>query len=627
MSPGDTIQAGSTTFTVADDLQVIQVKDGPLGIKVIDGQLSPGPNDIGGPPYRADQNPFGLSTGVANTSPQPDIHWGKGGIGRVQGQMPLGMNDIGGMPHQANRNLPGSINANNNVLPIEGGEVKTETLLNGSPESLAFSLNKQLGLTVQEDLVPILNHFPKEERALATSILQKQTQFGRMEDFNSIVHEAIRQRQKIYAPGDSSLAANLYYLFQKKAKGQFENPTTGLMEKIPTDIWTTKLEPRTVVVLDEMTLHKLKTDPVFLNDLQSLDITFVLPEGFEKGINPFTQLNAEKIQEALSETMKRTKKLQKTNQELGENEAISEALNEYYLTALESLGIKKPIEIIQSGISRNTKPSAQSITERINPNTIAVEDIAPLLHSKMHLGPEATSDSIISDQLYLLGQEARVYSPRILGEKLQQLYLNVIEEAQASGVTPKEVYYLVPKEHKSYGMMTMIYRLVNEIEPSQIVQKISQIPVNKKTMLVVLDDISGSGNSLHYLSKAIDESDYKGPVTLAPVVSIDSDYNIMNGDVLDIDKIKPLGFSETFERLALACKSSSFFRDLLGGSENYNPTGTKNVAIAFPYMAPDNTCNLFAGLCQLFTLNKVGISADAQGADHALIKSDINGNG
>ena len=96
----------------------------------------------------------------------------------------------------------------------------------------------------------------------------------------------------------------------------------------------------------------------------------------------------------------------------------------------------------------------QSISNDLNTKALTGEEISEKLHANMFFYPETQITSyVIPHQLALLNREAKVYSARSLGRKCQQLHGRILEEAAKQGIPSQNVYYLVPKEYKSYGMM------------------------------------------------------------------------------------------------------------------------------------------------------------------------------
>ena len=58
----------------------------------------------------------------------------------------------------------------------------------------------------------------------------------------------------------------------------------------------------------------------------------------------------------------------------------------------------------------------------------------------------------------LLAQQSEIYSPRRISNDLAAQHKQILAQATNHGINPENVYFLIPRSEKSYGMMAMAHR-------------------------------------------------------------------------------------------------------------------------------------------------------------------------
>ena len=212
-----------------------------------------------------------------------------------------------------------------------------------------------------------------------------------------------------------------------------------------------------------------------------------------------------------------------------------------------------------------------------------------------------------SAALELLHRNAEIFSPRRLTQFSIEKQKAIEAYAKERNILPQSIYYLIPNINKSYGVVTMQHLLVNNIPPEQAVSDISAVPP-KNSMVVILDDVAGSGASLCAVYNEIKHF-YNGPVVISPTISSLTAANFLKSSCKSAafipgKVITPFKQSDYFKNLPTERKK---IFDVLMGSLGF---GRDGLSIAFPYMAPDNNNQFFAkDIAPRFTLNGAGVKS------------------
>jgi hypothetical protein len=189
--------------------------------------------------------------------------------------------------------------------------------------------------------------------------------------------------------------------------------------------------------------------------------------------------------------------------------------------------------------------------------------------------------------------------------------------AASKGVKPENVYFLIPMTEKSYGMMAMAHREATGTSVDHYLNGPGELRTRAlapDTMVVVLDDVAGSGDSLNTASMAASSNGYKGQIVISPMVSSSKANRMFTDPVGGITAHR----ANTFYlpgRVMSAIEHSPYFQGLTPSQQiqlkkligdqyalGYDKNG---LSMAFPYMAPDNNNYLFGDqFAKEFIVNK-----------------------
>ncbi len=264
----------------------------------------------------------------------------------------------------------------------------------------------------------------------------------------------------------------------------------------------------------------------------------------------------------------------------------------------QALGL--PMEILKNS-SLSTTPTSQSIADNLKPNSMTSEQMTEL--SNKFPTPEAQQAA-----MDILAHDSSIYSAQGLSTAVAEQHQKIVEYATSQGIKPKNIYYAIPEAGKSYGLITQQYATVNHISPDHILQP-GQLPAEinatgEKTMMVVLDDVAASGQSvLGDVRRTM--SNFNGPKVVSPLLSTEV-ANQLLGQQPSFkflpQEIKP-SFLDTSDFKAMSPAKQQLYKRVMGDL-GY---GGKGNDIAFPYMSPDNNSQFFATqVAQHYTLNGGG---------------------
>lgn len=485
-----------------------------------------------------------------------------------------------------------------------------------NPQKLITFLDRKINNIKPTEVQAIIDSFSFEKKEAATKIFKRLTQFGNMNSlnaFNSLPNKHILKDDFI------GLNTTLRYL---QSKNNFKNLKISNPNKGQ-------------VLLDKITLERLKTDPKFLEKVKTNNnISLVYPEGFINGINPFNQ--HEDIHPKIVKVLE-------TLDKFPSDDAIFNAINKPIMDELENLGLKHKVTVFQhpkdnSEVLAEQKAYMQMDERFITKQRLKPQMACPLIVRKIAKQMESPSIKIDelnkelrkifdepdssgikrSKQHYLevLAHSIEVLSTKKLSIKLKKLNKIIMQQIEKEGIKPEDVYYYVPKPHKSYSLIAMQYQRVNNIPVDHFIvgeigslTNIEKIPKNCKK-IVIVDDIAASGSSLIDLNKDIKIYNRYKPnnplnVLMAPLLcsqeaeKIFAEYKV---PYVCQKKISPFNHSQYYGQTTF--DNADKFKASIGNSgltsAHYN--------IAFPYMAPDNNSKTFAlFLAKYFTFNQHGV--------------------
>ncbi len=461
------------------------------------------------------------------------------------------------------------------IRTFEPGKIRRKNKL--SSENLMKIIDDELMITEPNDISKILHSFNSEDRELATTIMQRLTQFGNMQSLNVIVEKAQKLKHGLlYSDNNVSLPSTLAYLSKK-----------GNFQDVQFDAFFN------TVILDAEILHKMKTNPKFLSSLKQRQSQYIYPEGWINGINPFNQ--NEDIQKVTNNVLINTKQLLNEDVNIEKHEAISRAINKQVVEEMTSLGLLGDLKIAQNTDALQNKATAEQIAAQLMPNKVKTEDVNKIL--------EQLPTEYRQIALENLCQNIKIYSPKKLALKLTNLHKQICPDSNLDGV-----YFVTSKIYKSYSFMTLNYKIANKIPSDHLIthQDITKIKDAKK--LVIIDDLAGSGESLEDEYALIKERS-NCDIILAPLVATDK----------AIEKFRQLAVKDP--KVSLVCeeelvsfKNQKYFNSLSETDQMkflklLQSTGCEQngLNISFAHMAPDNNNAFFANmLAKAFTFNAKG---------------------
>ena len=293
-------------------------------------------------------------------------------------------------------------------------------------------------------------------------------------------------------------------------------------------------------LLDEVNIHKLLTEPELVKHIKANDIKLVCPEGWKNGMNLFdpagnTKANVETI-------LTRAKEIS-LNEKIPMEKAIEKAMNEPVLEALKKVGLDGKVEFLKNKNVDPSKATPGEVAKQLAPDSMTKQSLKAILDQfppKYH--------QVI---LEVLAHELNVFSPKKMAEiaKQQQTKIEQLtkKDNKEEGIAPEDVYYFVPAGSKSYGLVTYQHMIANGISPKQIITSPEQIPKGgKEKMIVVLDDVVGSGDTLGGIYNDLRAKfvfDFKGEIVIAPTITTEVGRVYFN-DMISGAKKVPKGGSE-----------------------------------------------------------------------------------
>lgn len=359
------------------------------------------------------------------------------------------------------------------------------------------------------------------------------------------------------------------------------------------------LDERILSYLEELSIN----EPEKLKNLkETKNLKFIYLKNLENTYNIFEQ--HQDFEELLQKNIKKYKNIQKYYPQITSEEIFDLIFDRKSLKRAEKLGLK-PIIV---NINNSKNPSSITIAKNMSPIIPDFEAFDILLDNSMDL---ITYNPINQNKLLdVLNERFVVYSPKTIAKKLQQLKVKIENSVKESGKDTSKIFYLIPKTQKSFALINYMYQKINDIPQERYLywdnsdygafdpridyayEELENSLPNDSTV-VVLDDIIVSGDSIlssqfKYISNRERNSfDFifgalystNRATHLLDVKKADKECLINNDRIISVDTQ-----NLTFDNGILTKI------DLL----------TKNTHIILPYNAPDNNCQHFRNLIQLF---------------------------
>jgi hypothetical protein len=498
------------------------------------------------------------------------------------------------------------------------GVVRTDI----TPEQLSKLLNDQLMQYSPADVKTIVESFPEQSRECAQFILNKAAGFASIESLRDLATAV--QGEKLFRVSPGSLAENLSYICNRK------NLFGGLAVET-----TDHILSATALILDTAALERLERDPLFARQVADKGLKLVNPRGFVSGINPFNTVTPAEIQSRVSAVLLSALTYQsQSSKDLAFAAAVDLALDtkmiERLLKAGELAGVGDKLlghvihvegqdpgsgsashidqkvilnaengqsvtlnyssEELQAILSSNPKASAQEQRESAQPGPLLGVRIpdAESLARRLN-GLQGMSASQVKHELdkipegyrasasELVARTSVVCSPRTLAYELRAMHGSIEGAARHRGVSTDNIYYLVPESKKSYGMVAMAYMHANDVPSDRFISSASD--AKKDSLIVILDDVSGSGSSLSsslFNAKALSSQHALAAPIVATSSSLNKFANIPHkviGTLSDSDLVQGL---DPYQ--------ARIIQDMVGCSGFCGNA----LCVSFAYMSPDN---------------------------------------
>lgn len=490
-----------------------------------------------------------------------------------------------GIPAQ---NLPAEI-IKANYFPLHNisklsfaGKVNLTPIKQLAPIDVVSKMKEQLNIISPEQIQNIINSFNEDDREIAARLLQRMTQFGNMRSINKIANFLSHSETSLYLTGKNDFTQILNYL-----------ATKNNAVKHYSEIFSNESGNRSFI-LDKVSLEELETNSKFLSKITNTEnLQIIYPEGWINGINPFTQ--TEDIRGKVRKFLPRVKQIQ-SKYNLGLNDSISRALNEEIIERMKKLGLHNNFNILQDTKLTEKTLTAEQISKQLCPTCITEKQLIKVLDGK----PKYLKNILLD---YLM-QYSDIYSPRRLSICMKKMHEKFIKK----GMINDNTYFFVPDVKSSQGIISMMYKLANNIPNKKFIYSTHNIPNNAKR-LIILDDISGSGSTLDD-NFCNTRGAFLGNITIAPILStykaaeriIRKKYNLLFCPYRMKSSIEESDFFKSLKPL----HQRALIKNL--GYLGYGQTG---LCTTFPYMAPDNNSEFFAkNIAKKFTLNGKGVRND-----------------
>lgn len=478
---------------------------------------------------------------------------------------------------------------------------RVRTLAELSDAQVAQVLNGQLNHVTEAQIRDLIASLGPERSELTTQVLSRLSRSGNLDVMSDIAHALHRteyENKELYSPLNGSLVDTLKYIANEKQV---------LRCLVPQNV-TTFISPNSIVLLDRDVLQLLKTDTKFVEDLVANKVSLVHPAGFIGGINPFNSPGLGDIKDRVHGVLTRVEALRTRSPEVSTEVLITQALEGNVLAELNAIDprLVRQLDFIQP--SQTTAPRLRGIVDSLNGSPGMREDQVAAVLSKLDEPWRPLAREAVV-------QLSEVQSHRSMAALAREQFEKIRSFAHSEGVAMEDVIFAVDGDKysssnlKSYGIATYIFKEANEgkVRSEQFVSMNGLAQVVKEragrpTLVVVIDDFSGSGSSL------LDDGHSRGkirwvvgptvPIVCAPYVATTSAFE-------KLSKVRANDPHTTMipGRVVTSMSESDLYtvdnaalrvglEEVIGGSEYLNSMPHKTL-ISMPYMGPDNNGALF----------------------------------
>jgi hypothetical protein len=478
-----------------------------------------------------------------------------------------------------------------------------ENLTDGAVASV---LNDQLMPISREEVAGIINAFPEEHREAARivlAVISQHAQYESLSDFVEKCREAAaaafsQPNSVVLLPRTASLTDALHYFANKKCclggDSMFRNSS---------DLTVTQ-----EIFIDDSCMQQIRADQALAEAIAKGDKIALLPLVCHGAITPFnaplpSQI-AEKVRAVLQDCLVCAGLWAETAGEgRWEAEQLPELINQV-LTMNAETGLAHALAV--HGLTPNT---ARVVRVPLTcPTQVDDDAIAERLNGSLVFTAEQVADALaVLPEVYrplareLVVQEAYMESARSIAVAAHDLARRITQFAAGRGISPADIYLYAAGDAKSPTVAGQALRQqlglpLNQVVPAGDTKRLSTL--SPKSVVVVADDVSGSGSSLGGMGAQVIDSGYRGEVVMAAVLGSRKCIRLDRTFGQKVRKEPRLHYVPHLQVTPLhdtrlyrsAGPDLQVMLDRICGDKGFCES---SLQICLPYMIPDNTCAFF----------------------------------
>ncbi len=468
---------------------------------------------------------------------------------------------------------------------------KLESLNNfGLAKALALRLNSEINGIRRSDFVDFINRPEFKNKRLRDQVLADMSTFGNMGrifDFLSFLREYAENNNVQYVTLGRGTPADTFVYLQKKEQ-------KGTSPYSPVGATPSKKGEQSVLLADLKVLELLESDPELVIKLKQNRVIVHSIAGWDKGFNPISSNGAQNWKENLTSWYERA-------EQVGLNKA-REDFEIDHRKRLAALGLGTSFKMLYYDRipEGGYQPATGEIYHRISPRKVDPQDL--LIAVRKH---KPALKRRILETLYV---HAIFLSTPRMAEFCQKIHHDLLALAKERGLPSNQIYFYVPETQKSYQLIAELYGNINQIPARQIVRELKDVP--DKSLLVLLDDFAGTGDSLISKANYLNNGEMiqkKGlQIVISPLIASQlamSKLKKKTENAIIIPGHQIVDFQDTPFYKSLPAQIQFDYADLMDGGY-----GGKT-CLSFPYMSPDNNVSIFKGIPELFTLREGAIKS------------------
>ena len=498
-------------------------------------------------------------------------------------------------------------------------------------------LNSKMGIVGKEEINTLIRKVAQEHNIdvnKVRNIMAQLAPWSSILSFNNLA-ETLRGNKLVLISAEDTLSRADMFYYLEFGKGSFgKKGELSVLGKTFEDAVSKVSDGRKpAILLDDTTMSVIERSKILQKKIINGEVEVLTIPAWEQGFSPFHISSSRDIEQNLITAMN----------SLGESKDISRLTTELLSRLERTLGSSNitNIRVLK------TKP-VNDIAEKISPFKISVDSVQKLLDSY----PEAYRPHILN----FLDVALEPASMMRLSAFAKKTHADISNLANG-----RKIYYYVPVSSsgkKSYGVVANIYKETNGVDSKQFIFNLTNERLPADSVIVLLDDFAGSGNSLVEKYNDIRKS-FKGDVVIAPLISTKGkfiyDGTQISGAVERFDKIcsrdgklhyipaEKVDFFESSDfyktlpdsdkrRFGEALKMfeppcTAKYKKKVKGTEQIAERGYENTssAVIFPYMSPNNNFGCINyELAESLTLNGKGVKLWKEHPKQNSLQDNVN---